>query len=100
MPFIEYVQSIPHEDQPLNSNSMFALKGQCVKSTFAAEEEILKGKGVVVGIGDNGDVQTHIDFTGRLINRAAQIIRAHATHVTGTIGGAGLLQELLYRLCS
>ena len=32
----------------------------------------LNGEGIVVGVGDNADVQTHIDFAGRLINRAAQ----------------------------
>ncbi len=94
MPFVEYVQSIPHEDQPLNSNSMFLSRANVLKAPLSAGGRNLKGEGVVVGIGDNGDVQSHMDFTGRLISRSSQISRAHATHVTGTIGGAGILQEL------
>ncbi|MEO7394539.1 MAG: S8 family serine peptidase, partial [Chitinophagaceae bacterium] len=94
MPFVEYVQPIPHEDQPLNSNSMFAARANMLKAPLSVGGRALKGSGVAVGIGDNGDVQAHIDFNGRLISRAAQSMKAHATHVTGTIGGAGIIQEL------
>lgn len=94
LPFVEYVQAAPHEDQPLNYNSMFVSRANAIKASLANGGRNLTGQGVVVGIGDNGDPQTHIDFTGRLINRAGDIPRAHATHVAGTVGGAGLIQEL------
>ena len=94
LPFIEYVQAAPHEDQPLNYNSMFASRANVIKATLVNGGRNLNGQGVVVGIGDNGDAQTHLDFTGRLINRAGYRPRAHASHVTGTIGGAGIIQEL------
>ena len=92
--FVEYVQSIPHEDQVLNYNSIFLSKANVLKAPLAVGGKALNGSGVVVGIGDNGDVQTHIDFSGRLINRSSFTPRPHATHVTGTVGGAGLIQEL------
>ncbi len=94
LPFIEYVQPAPHEDQPLNYNSKFASRANMLNASLSVGGRDLKGEGVVVGIGDNGDVQSHIDFTGRIINRAAEIFRGHASHVTGTIGGAGLIEEL------
>ena len=94
MPFVEYVQPIPHEDQPLNFNSQLLSRANMLKAPLTVGGRALKGSGVVVGIGDNGDVQAHVDFSGRLINRAAQGIKAHATHVTGTVGGAGIIQEL------
>lgn len=94
LPYVEYVQPAPAPDRELNYNSMFASRANVLKAPLAAGGRNLDGQGVVIGIGDNGDVQSHIDFTGRLINRAAEVMRAHATHVAGTVGGAGLIQEL------
>ncbi|MBK9570880.1 MAG: S8 family serine peptidase [Chitinophagaceae bacterium] len=54
----------------------------------------LKGSGVVVGIGEDGDPQQHLDFTKRLISRAAGGYSFHGTHVTGIVGGAGIRNEL------
>lgn len=94
LPIVEYVQAVPHADQPLNYNSMFASRANVIKASLANGGRNLAGQGVVVGIGDDGDPQTHLDFTGRLINRVGERPRAHASHVTGTIGGAGIIQEL------
>ena len=93
-PWVEYVQPIPVPDRELNSNSMYASRGNVLKAPLSAGGRNLDGQGVVVGVGDNGDIQSHLDFNGRLINRSAELMRAHATHVAGTIGGAGIIQEL------
>ncbi len=93
-PWVEYVQAIPAPDRELNSNSMYASRAGQLRAPLSAGGRALDGQGVVVGVGDNGDIQSHLDFSGRLINRAADIMRAHATHVSGTIGGAGIIQEL------
>lgn len=93
-PWVEYVQAIPAPDRELNSNSMYASRASILRAPLSAGGRALDGQGVVIGVGDNGDIQSHIDFNGRLINRATDIMRAHATHVAGTIGGAGLIQEL------
>ena len=53
----------------------------------------LNGEGVVVGIGDDSNPLRHIDFTGRIINRAAIPGGTHGLHVMGTTGGAGIIQE-------
>ncbi|HEY6062960.1 MAG TPA: S8 family serine peptidase [Chitinophagaceae bacterium] len=92
--FIEFVQPAPAADKELNYNSMFASRANVLKAPLAVGGKNLNGHGVVVGVGDNGDIQTHLDFTGRIINRAGDIPRAHASHVAGTIGGAGIIQEL------
>lgn len=93
-PYVEYVEAAPHEDQPLNYNSMLGSRANVLRAPVSAGGRALNGEGVVVGVGDNGDIQSHIDFTGRLINRAGYITRAHAAHVAGTVGGAGLIYEL------
>jgi len=94
LPFIEYVQAAPAEDQPVNYNSMFASRANVLKASVANGGRNLTGQGVVVGIGDNGDIQTHLDFTNRIVNRSGEVPAAHASHVAGTIGGAGIIQEL------
>ncbi|MBL7725624.1 MAG: S8 family serine peptidase [Chitinophagaceae bacterium] len=93
-PFIEYVQAAPKQDQELNYNSMFASRANVLKAPLAVGGDNLNGQGVVIGLGDNGDIQSHLDFTGRLINRAGEVMRAHASHVGGTVAGAGIIQEL------
>jgi len=42
-------------------------------------------------VGDDSDPYTHVDFTGRLIERFAPAIGAHGTHTSGTVGGGGIL---------
>lgn len=94
MPIVEYVQAVPKEDQALNTNSMAASRANIVRAPLAYGGYNLNGQGVVVGIGDDGDVQSHLDIAGHLVNRAGNSIKAHASHVAGTVAGAGLIKEL------
>lgn len=89
LPFVEYVQPAPGGDQPLNYNSMYGSRANLLNASVANGGRGLNGDGVVVGVGDNADVQNHIDFRGRLINRAGATASAHGHHVTGTVAGAG-----------
>lgn len=90
LPFVQYVQAAPPADQPLNYNSRYGSRANVLNASVANGGKGLNGEGVVVGIGDNADVQTHIDFAGRLINRAPEPITAgHGHHTTGTMAGAG-----------
>ncbi len=91
---VEFVQAAPPEDKTLNYNSMYASRANTLKASFANGGKELNGQGVAVGVGDDGDIQTHLDFTNRTINRTGDIPRAHASHVAGTVGGAGLIQEI------
>ena len=51
----------------------------------------LSGAGVSVMVFDGGTIRTtHQDFQGRATNRDTDAISDHATHVSGTIGGAGV----------
>ena len=94
LPFIEYVQAAPGEDQPLNYNSRIGSRANVLNASIANGGKGLNGEGITVGIGDNADVQTHVDFNGRLINRSAQALTsAHGYHTTGTLAGAGTVNE-------
>lgn len=92
---IEFVQPIPGEEKAFNYRSTADSRATILKSAGGRN---LNGLGVVIGVGDNNDPQTHIDFTNRLINRSAQPYvnfgSRHGTHVTGTAAGAGLANEL------
>ncbi|MBL7739159.1 MAG: S8 family serine peptidase [Chitinophagaceae bacterium] len=96
LPFIEYVQARPAEDKTLNYNSTTNSRASILGSTITGGRN-LKGQGIVIGVGDNTDPQTHIDFTGRLIPRAPLPYvnggSNHGTHVTGTASGAGISNE-------
>ncbi|MFB0903140.1 MAG: S8 family serine peptidase, partial [Nonlabens sp.] len=50
----------------------------------------LTGKGVKIGIWD-GNLEKHIDHTGRVTTREYESPSSHGEHVSGTIGGAGIL---------
>ena len=89
LPFIEYVQPAPSQSQPLNYNSRAVSRASLLNAAIADGGKGLNGEGVVVGVGDNADVQTHIDFAGRLIDRSFEPANGHGTHVTGTLAGAG-----------
>src|SRR5688572_345754 len=73
-PFVEYVEAAPHEDQSLNYNSMFASRANVLKAPAIVGGKNLTGQGVVIGIGDDGDIESHIDLTGRIINRESTSI--------------------------
>jgi hypothetical protein len=94
LPFIEYVQPAPPQDVPLNQKSRAASRANQLNASVANGGKGLNGEGVVVGVGDNADVQAHVDFRGRLINRAASNAAGHGHHVTGTVGGAGNINDM------
>lgn len=90
LPFVEYVQPAPAGDQSLNFNSRYGSRANLLNASIADGGRGLNGEGVTVGVGDDADVQTHIDFVGRLIDRSPMPLSSgHGHHVTGTVGGAG-----------
>ena len=54
----------------------------------------LSGEGIVVGVGDGGELGDHIDLNQHVINEADGTLSsfgAHGDHVSGTIAGRGYL---------
>ncbi len=94
LPFVEYLQPAPPKNQPLNYNNRVGARANILNAPVAAGGRGLNGEGVVVGHGDNADVQAHADFAGRLINRNAAPFNAHGVHTAGTLAGAGIISEL------
>lgn len=94
LPFVEYIQPAPPKDQPLNYNSRVGSGANALNASIAEGGRGLNGEGVVVGIGDDADIQAHADFTGRFINRNASNFNNHGVHVAGTLAGAGNISEL------
>jgi hypothetical protein len=95
LPFVEYVQPVPQEDQMLNNRSRSGTRANIANASAAVGGRNLHGEGIVIGIGDNADAQNHVDFTGRVISRFGINSGQHGIHVAGTAGGAGILTDTL-----
>ncbi len=94
-PIVEYVEPSPPQDGAFNENSRNVSRANLLQAPIVTGGRALTGEGVVIGIGDEGDVQTHSDVTGpRLINRTYNAPSSHATHVHTTAAGAGIVNEL------
>jgi hypothetical protein len=92
LPFIQYIQPIPKEDQPVNNHSTVNGRANILNASFNLGRN-LQGKGVVIGVGDESNPLQHIDFSSRVINRAAIDSGGHGVHVMGTLAGAGIIAE-------
>lgn len=93
LPFVEYIQPAPKQDELLNNKSEANARANVLQSNLPGGRNLL-GEGVVIGIGDDSNPLSHIDFTGRLINRSAIAGNFHGVHVMGTAAGAGIVNEL------
>lgn len=91
LPFVNYLDQQTLTNVPLNNNNR-AIHG--VNALGASIGRNLQGKGVTIGIGDDANPSSHIDFTGRLIVRTPDTLRNHGTHTTGTAAGGGILNPL------
>ena len=88
IPLVTAIRLQPMHDKPLNYKNIGA---HAVSGLNAATGKNLNGRGVTLGIGDNADISTHDDFTGRIINRSPWVPARHGTHVAGTAAGAGII---------
>lgn len=90
---LEWVQNIELVPPPMDFENLpgtTSHKANVLNSTIAGLGYGLSGKGVKVGVWD-GNLQTHKDHTGRVTVREYESTSSHGNHVSGTIGGAGLL---------
>ena len=88
LPFVVFISEQSIKDKIINYNSV-ATHG--ISSLQSVSGRNLNGKNIVVGVGDNADISTHIDFTGKLISRHPFPWDYHGTHTSGTTAGAGFL---------
>ncbi|HVU55604.1 MAG TPA: S8 family serine peptidase [Puia sp.] len=91
LPYISYIGVQSTKDRILNYNNR-AAHGVDALSNDANRH--LLGDGVTVGIGDDSDPYTHVDFTGRQIDRFAYISGVHGVHTSGTVAGGGILDPM------
>lgn len=88
LPFVNYIGPQTLNDVPLNYNNRAAHSIDALQ--FPAGRN-LSGKNVTVGIGDNANPSTHLDFGNRLLVRTPSGPENHGTHTSGTLGGGGIL---------
>ncbi|MFN8247691.1 MAG: S8 family serine peptidase [Ferruginibacter sp.] len=88
LPYVSYISLQSLKDKIINYNDI-ALHGISSLQSLAGRN--LSGKDVVVGVGDNADISTHIDFNGKIIARHPFPWDYHGTHTSGTTAGAGFL---------
>ncbi len=93
--YICYVQAIPAPDQEINFRSRVGSRANLANAPTGVGGRALLGEGVVVGVGDNADPLTHVDFTNRVISRYGFGSGQHGVHVSGTVGGAGIISDTL-----
>ncbi len=93
LPFVNYISVQQLNATPINYNDIASHAFSSIQSYLGRN---LQGKNVTVGFGDNADISTHIDFTGRLINRVYNIPQAHGTHTSGTAVGGGILNPMYH----
>lgn len=88
-----WVQNIELVAAPVESDNkpgVSSHKANILGSSIAGLGYGLTGKGVKIGVWD-GNLEQHKDHTGRVINREYESNSSHGDHVSGTIGGAGLI---------
>ncbi|NDH77512.1 MAG: PKD domain-containing protein [Flavobacteriia bacterium] len=81
---IRFIQAIEEPGSPENLNSRQASRIHSLQSYVGFE-----GQGVVIGVGDDGEIGPHVDYKGRLTSLAGTSLGDHGDHVAGTVFGAG-----------
>lgn len=85
-PHVLFIQAAEEPGSPENFKARAAARVSDVQTTQGWD-----GTGVVVGVGDDGDIGPHIDRKNRYISLAGPSLGDHGDHVTGTVMGAGNL---------
>jgi hypothetical protein len=90
-PMVAHVDAIEPAVERLNHENRTLQKVNVLQSNFVGARN-LTGEGIYVGIGDGGELGSHIDFNERVTNYANgtySSFGAHGDHVAGIVGGAG-----------
>lgn len=89
-PFVVSVSVRAPEDETTNFDGVIAHRANVLQSRLPGGRG-LDGRGVMVGVGDEGFIPEHADLRPRMQNLFAGLNGDHADHVAGTVGGAGIL---------
>jgi hypothetical protein len=95
LPFVQSVEPLPPPPSPLNFRARASSRSNILLSRLPGAWN-LNGEGVRLNIGEIGEyVPRHIDYVDRQALVPGEILSdAHAEHVNGIAGGAGLVNEL------
>ena len=88
--WVQNIELVPAPVESDNKPGLTSHKANVLGSLIPGLGYGLTGKGVKIGVWD-GNLEQHKDHTGRVINREYESNSSHGDHVSGTIGGAGLL---------
>ncbi|MDN3674318.1 S8 family serine peptidase [Flavobacterium branchiarum] len=91
--WVQNIDLIPPPVESDNKPGVTSHKANVLGSTIPGLGYGLTGKGVKVGIWD-GNLEEHKDHTGRVTIKEYESNSSHGEHVSGTIGGAGLLDPI------
>lgn len=92
--WVQWIEPADGQLEPLNGKASASGRVNCIKTSAFAGLNGLDGKGVTVVVGDGGLVEDHGDLLAHQENLTTNKIALfgnHQDHVTGTVGGSGLL---------
>lgn len=92
-PFVSFIEPIDPPALLENYTARSLVRSNVINSDHGLARHY-DGSGVIAAMGDNGIIGPHIDYTGRVDNRAVDNTGNHGDHVAGTIMGAGNLNPL------
>lgn len=94
LPIVQQIDVVQEPVERLNHENCTHQRVNVINSSAVGYGRDLNGQGVVIGVGDGGELGEHIDFGSRAINKANgtySSFGAHGDHVAGIIGGGGNL---------
>ncbi len=96
-PLVSYIRPYQGKPEVFNYENRASHNINILNISSTAGGYDLDGQGVTVGVGDNGFTGSHFDLEGRITTETTDWAYGafdHTDHVHGTIGGAGILDEL------
>ncbi len=93
LPNVAFIDHLSEEPEPLCDLSESFLNAGALKHNTLRN---LSGKGMIIGLGDGGELGEHIDFEGRILNEASGTYSSYLDHgdkIAGLLAAKGNLKE-------
>lgn len=81
------------EDKTMNDQCEAMTNASLAQQPISANGYGLSGLGVTVGVGDDANPQTHVDFEDHIQYFNPSLFSSHGYHTTGTVGGSGIKDQ-------